>query len=314
MRSILCCGNISLDIAVRSVDQFAWGTSTWVDSIQQHMGGNGSNTSYTLAMLGVPVRLLGMVGQDTAGERVLSILRAAAVDLEFVGRSMAPTTTTVCLVKPDGNRLFLQQIGSSAEVFPEPIEFTGPLSQGISHFHQANVFSLPNMRRNAPETLRRARAAGLTTSLDTGWDVRGRWIEDVASCLPLLDLLFMNQDESRLLSGESDPERAARRMQSLGAGDVVIKLGADGCAVFTAGSASRFPAYEVEAIDTTGAGDCFVAGFLAALSEGKSYAEAAGLANAVGALSVQSLGAVTGVRSREATEEWLRTAVLRSGG
>jgi sugar/nucleoside kinase (ribokinase family) len=312
-RAILCCGNISLDIAVRSVEHFTWGTTTWVDSIQQNMGGNGSNTSYTLGMLGVPVRLLGMVGRDEAGERVLSILRAAGVDLEFVGRSKGHTTTTVCLVKPDGNRLFLQQLGSSAEVYPEPIEFTGPMLEGSSHYHQANVFSLPNMRRSAPETLRRAREAGLTPSLDTGWDVRGRWIEDIAGCLPFLDLLFMNQDEARLLSGEADPELAARRMQSLGAGDVVIKLGAEGCAVFTKEEAARFPAFEVEAVDTTGAGDCFVAGFLAALSEGQSYAGAARFANAVGAMSVQSLGAMTGIRSRAETEEWLRTAVLRSG-
>jgi len=262
-------------------------------------------------MLGVPVRLLGMVGNDDAGERVLSILRSAAVDLEFVGRSKGPTTTTVCLVKPDGNRLFLQQLGSSAEVYPEPIEFTAAMLRGISHYHQANVFSLPNMRRSAPESLRRAREAGLTTSLDTGWDVRGRWLEDVAACLPFLDLLFMNQDEARLLSGEADPEQAARRMQSLGAADVVIKLGADGCAVFTSGEAGRYPGFEIDAIDTTGAGDCFVAGFLTALSEGKSYAEAARFANAVGAMSVQCLGATTGIRNRADTEEWVRTAVLR---
>ena len=310
-RAILCCGNISLDIAVRSVDQFNWGTSTWVDSIQQNMGGNGSNTAYTLGMLGVPVRLLGMVGDDAAGERVLSILRSAAVDLEFVGRSKGPTTTTVCLVKPDGNRLFLQQLGSSAEVYPEPIEFTEPLLRDVSHFHQANVFSLPNMRQNAPESLRRARAGGLTTSLDTGWDVRGRWIKDVAACLPFLDLLFMNHDEARMLTGESDPEQAARRLQEKGATDVVIKLGAEGCAVFTAKASSRFPAYEIEAVDTTGAGDSFVAGFLAALSEGKSYAEAAGFANAVGAMSVQSLGAVNGIRSRAETNAWLQTTAVR---
>jgi len=92
---------------------------------------------------------------------------------------------------------------------------------------------------------------------------------------------------------------------------VVIKLGADGCAVFTSGEAGRYPGFEIDAIDTTGAGDCFVAGFLTALSEGKSYAEAARFANAVGAMSVQCLGATTGIRNRADTEEWVRTAVLR---
>ena len=303
---ILCCGNIGLDTVVRPVEQFNWGTTTWVESISQHLGGNGSNTAYTLGMLGVHARLLGMVGRDAFGERILAILQSAAVDLELVGRSRAPTTTTVALVNPEGNRMFLHQVGSSVEVYPEPIEFTGELLRGVSHFHLANVFALPNMRASAPESMRRAREAGLTTSLDTGWDARGRWLADLEGCLPYVDLMFMNQDEARLLSGESDPERAARRMQSLGAGDVVIKLGADGCAVFTADEVSRFAGFRIEAVDTTGAGDCFCGGYLAALSWGVSYAQAARFANAVGAMSVQRLGAVTGIRSRAETEEWIR--------
>src|SRR6266851_6675125 len=106
-QGILCCGNIVLDIMVRPVEQFQWGTTTWVDTIEQNLGGNGSNTSYALGMLGVPVRLLGMVGRDAFGEQALSILKSAGVDLAFVGRSQAPTTETICPVNAEGNRLFL---------------------------------------------------------------------------------------------------------------------------------------------------------------------------------------------------------------
>src|SRR5262245_30092151 len=95
---IVIVGNISLDIPVRPVDGFQWGTTVWVDSIEQNLGGNGGNTSYTLGRLGVPVRLLGLVGCDPAGEQVLSILRSAGVDLSQVGRSRGPTTTVVCVV------------------------------------------------------------------------------------------------------------------------------------------------------------------------------------------------------------------------
>src|SRR5262249_46195935 len=151
-------------------------------SIEQNLGGNGSNTSYTLGMLGVPVRLLGMVGRDPFGELALSILRSAGVDLSCVGRSQAATTASVCPVNADGNRLFLHRIGSRAEVFPEPVEFTSPILAGMSHFHLANVFALPEMRKRAPETLARAQHAGLTTSQDTGWDARGRWIADIERC------------------------------------------------------------------------------------------------------------------------------------
>src|ERR1700704_2083328 len=103
-RGILCCGNICLDVMARPVEQFNWGTTTWVDSIEQNLGGNGSNTSYTLGMLGVAVRLLGMVGSDAFGELALSILRSAGVDLTFVRRSEASTTTTICPVNAEGDR------------------------------------------------------------------------------------------------------------------------------------------------------------------------------------------------------------------
>src|SRR6476646_992629 len=190
-RGVLCCGNIVVDILVRPVEQFNWGTTTWVDSIEQNLGGNGANTCYTLGMLGVPARLLGLVGGDAFGERVLSILRSAGVDLSLVGRSQASTTTVVAVVNSEGNRLFLHQVGSSAEVFPEPIVFTAAMLDGVSHFHLANVVALPSMRRTAPESVRRARQAGLTVSLDTGWDARGRWIEDIAGGLRSVALLFM---------------------------------------------------------------------------------------------------------------------------
>src|SRR5260370_17123888 len=112
-RGILCCGNIAVDILVRPVEQFHWGTTTWVDSIEQNLGGNGSNTSYTLGKLGVAVRLLGMVGKDTFGEHALAVLRSAGVDLAFVGRSQAPTSTSICPVNAAGNRLFLHLLRSS---------------------------------------------------------------------------------------------------------------------------------------------------------------------------------------------------------
>ena len=305
-RGILCCGNIVIDVLVRPVEQFNWGTTTWVDSIEQNLGGNGANTAYTLGKLGVPVRLLGMVGQDPFGEQALSILKSGGVDLSFVGRSKAATATSLCPVNSAGNRLFMHRVGSSAEVFPEPVEFTPAMLAGMSHFHLANVFALPQMRRRAPESLRNAREAGLTTSLDTGWDARGRWLEDIEGCLPFIDLLFLNQDEARMLSGSADPDEAARRMQALGASDVVIKLGPLGCAVFTANGVNRFGGFQVEVVDTTGAGDCFVGGFLAAVSEGCGYPDAARFANAVGALSVQKLGAINGVRTRAETEAWMR--------
>ncbi len=95
---------------------------------------------------------------------------------------------------------------------------------------------------------------------------------------------------------------------SRGVRTVVLKLGAHGCAVYTPGREILSPAFEVPVRDTTGAGDCFVGGFLAAHSHGESLEGAARFANAVGACSVQCVGATKGVRGFAETERWMVSA------
>ncbi len=302
---VLCCGNISFDIPVWPVDRFNWGTTLWVDTIEESVGGNGGNTSYALAKLGVPVRLFGVVGRDAHGETILGLLKAAGVDVSRVGRSDSPTNSTVCVVHPSGDRLFLHQLGASTSVSPGMLDFSPEMAGPCSHFHLANLYSLPTVRPEAPAVLKRARAAGLSTSLDTGWDARGRWIEDLQPCLPFVDLLFVNESEAKNLTGVEEPRAVVAKLRELGATDVLVKLGGAGCVVFVGGEEQALPGFPVKAVDTTGAGDCFAGGFLAALHRGKTPVEAARFANAVGALNVEKLGAVKGVRSFDETESWM---------
>ncbi len=303
---VLCCGNIVHDTLVRPVDRLQWGTATWIEEIRPSLGGNGAATSYTLAKLGVPVRLLSMVGSDAFGEELLGRLSAAGVDVGAITRSTAPTAATIVLVQSSGERLFLHRPGSSSEAFREPVEFTPSVLQGMSHFHLANVFGLPLLRPQAADTLKRARDCGLTVSLDTGWDSRGRWIEDLGPCLPFLDLLFVNESEAQMLSGRSTTEEAAATLIGLGARRVAVKLGAHGCAVFGEGNVIRVPSYPIQVVDTTGAGDCFAGGYLAALARGLSHETAARYGNATGGLSASHLGGVDGIRSWHGTNEWMR--------
>jgi sugar/nucleoside kinase (ribokinase family) len=308
MSGVVCCGNIVLDILVRPVDRLGWGASTWVESIEQHLGGNGANTEYALGKLGVPVRLLATAGADAFGDYALARLAGAGVDLSFVQRSASPTAATVVLVNPEGERLFLHRPGASSQSFPEPVEFSAGITAGASHFHLANLFGLPHMRVHAGETMRRAKAVGLATSLDTGWDSRGRWIEDVGPCLPYTDLVFVNETEVRHLAGIDETRAASRRLLELGARSVVLKLGAAGSVVVTAGDAVHVPAFQVTALDTTGAGDCFAGAFLAATVRGLSPREAARLANASAALAIQELGATEGVADWDTIQGWMRAA------
>lgn len=303
---VLSAGNICHDILVRPVNEFKWGTNTWVDELVEDMGGNGSNTAYTLGRLGVPARLMGLVGRDERGDNVLKKLAGAGVDISQVGRSTQPTTTTICVTNDKADRLFFQRVGASLEAFAEPAGFTPELIAGYSHYHQANLYSLPHLRRHSAETMRRARAAGLTVSVDTGWAADGRWMEILAPALPNTDLLFVNEDEARMLTaGETDPDAIARILRDHGASDIVLKLGGRGSILFSGTEKIESPPFAVDAVDTTGAGDNFAAGFLAALYYGASLADAGRIANAAGAVSVTRLGAVAAAKTWDELMEWM---------
>lgn len=309
MSGILIAGNAVHDILVRAVEELEWGRSRWVD-IEHGLGGNGANTAFAAAVLGARVRLAAFIGTDAAGDDTMRRLASAGVDTRDVVRLDAATPSTVVLVNPGGARMLLHCPGASREAFPEPLEFTGGAAGGCSRFHLANAYALPHMRRHGAACLKRAREAGLATSVDTGWDSRGEWMDVLAPCLPWTDLLFVNEDEARMLTGEAEPSRAARVFRDRGARAAVVKLGAAGCAVFSEAGELRVPGFQVEAVDTTGAGDCFAGGFLAGLQRGLDMAGAARLANAAGALSVSRLGAVTGLLPFAETLEWMRSAPL----
>lgn len=307
---VYCTGNIVLDVLVCPVEALpSWGTTLWVESIAQHLGGNGAITAYALGKLGAPVRLAGRVGDDAFGAYALSRLRSAGVDLSEVCVSPGvQTATTTGLINARGERLFLHVVGASAIMGPEHIPFDATRLGGFSYFHLASMFHMPKMRAGGPDLLARARQAGLLVTVDTMWDSAGRWMLDFEPLCPLTDLLFVNQDEARMLAGSADPAAVGCFFRSRGVGLVVLKMAGDGCFVSGPDEEFTMPAFDVPAVDTTGAGDCFCGGFLAALRRGASLREAARFANAVAAHCIQSIGGTEGVADFETTAAWMADA------
>ncbi len=286
------CGNVVYDIYVRPVEQLRWEATTLVEDVALDLGGNGGTTSYTLAKLGIPVTFATLVGRDATAETVLARLGAAGVDLSLVQRVDAPTSIAVSLIRENGERALLYRLGAASEAFA-PFDFPSD----SEHFHISAVYRMRDLRTRAPELLRKAREAGLRTSLDAQWDTEGEWMAVLAPSLPFTDYALMNEDEARMLTGRSDTAEAATVLRGLGAANVVIKKGARGCEI----NGEPVSARAVKAVDTTGAGDCFVGGFIAALQRGMSAVEAARVGNAVGASSVEKVGAIAGV------EDWPTT-------
>jgi sugar/nucleoside kinase (ribokinase family) len=283
---VIVCGNIVFDILARPVEQVRWEATTVVENVEQQLGGNAGSTSFTLAKLGTPVTIATLVGHDSTAEVVLGHLRAVGADVSRVQYVNAPTSIAISLIRNNGQRALLYMLGAASEDFPA---FTYP--PDANHFHLAAVYRMKYLRKHAPDFLRQAREAGLRTSLDAQWDTEGEWMKVLAPSLPFTDYTLLNEDEAFHLTGHSEPAAAARSLRDAGADHVVIKLGPRGCWA----NGVEIPGHQVPVVDTTGAGDCFSGGFVAALQRGFSIVEAARFANVVGALAVGKVGATAGV-------------------
>ena len=302
-------GNIVADCLVRPVDGLPeWGATAYVDSTDLHLGGNAAATAYAAALMGVSATVAGAVGDDFFGEFALGRLRSVGVDLSRVKvKQDSATSTTVGLINQEGERLFLHQPGASGLLALDDIPFDEEIKRGHAYFHFGSIFCLPRLRPDGEELLVRAREAGLITSLDTDWDVDDFWMEGFEPLCPLIDYFFANHEEARRLTDLSEPAAIGRFFRRRGVKVVVLKLGSDGCAVFSEQGDFALPAYEVEVADTTGAGDCFCGGFLAGLARGMDLEQAARLATAAAAHSVQRVGGTEGLRDFETTATWVES-------
>ncbi len=290
-------GNVVVDTLARPVDRLPeWGGTTCVDSIAMRLGGNASGAACAAAMMGVPARIAGMVGDDAQGRYARARLEECGVDTTRLAvHSQQPTAATVGLIHSGGERLFFHVAGACGVFSPADISFEREAVAGCAFFHYGSVFCLPAMRKHAADLLRRAREAGLITSLDTDWDTAGQWAELIDPLCGLIDYFFVNTLEGRHLTGSSDPQVIAEHLRGRGAGVVIVKTGSRGCAVFHDRGCFRSPAFDAPVVDTTGAGDCFCGGFLAGLARGAGLEDAARLANAVAADCIQVVGNTDGL-------------------
>lgn len=303
---VLCVGASVVDIPLRPVDAGVFDrVSHPVDDISMQVGGDALNESIVLARLGARTGLVTAVGDDAAGSFIISRARSEGVDVSRVRiRKGMTTSLNVGLVRPDGERTFItNRNGSLWTTRESDLDVGGPLgSARILAF--GSIFNNPLVSGEWMASLfRRARAAGMTVCADMVPSRAGAGLEDIAEALGCVDYFFPNADEAVGLTGAVDERRAAAVLLDHGVANVVLKMGGRGCLVCSAHATELVPAIRQRAVDTTGAGDNFVAGYIRALLRGADPVDAAVLANGVAAVSVGALGATAGVRSLTQVEE-----------
>lgn len=304
MADILIAGIAVVDAIARPVDAFpAPGGLRFFDNLTITTGGCAINCSLALAKLGVTPALVARIGRDPLGDFVLAELTRHRVPTANVVRDEARSTSFSFVAVPSGGeRSFLHTTGANAAL--SPADFDAELFRACRIAFITGAMLMDSL--DGPPTagiMSIARQAGARTILDTVFVEalpRAQWLDRIAPALPYLDYFIPSEPEALAISGSSDPQAAAAFFHSSGARNVVIKLGARGvfCSAHD-GHRSLVPAITVpNVVDATGAGDCWSAGFLLGLSEGRSFTDSARLGNAVAAIGIQSPGATTGIQSR----------------
>ncbi|NCO41384.1 MAG: carbohydrate kinase [Armatimonadetes bacterium CG_4_10_14_3_um_filter_66_18] len=302
MHEVTCLGILVADAVCWPIDEYPKrGQLALVDQISMHTGGCAANTGTALAKLGVATTIMGKVGTDPFGDFVVNALGARGLSTGSIIRDPdAQTSATAIMVQNDGERSFVHCVGANAKLRESELDFGTIEASRILHI--AGTFLMPGFDGEATASvLRRAREAGVTTCLDTAWDSRGNWMKLLECCLPHLDYCVPSYEEAQQLTGKTAPEDIAQVLLDHGVGTVGIKMGGEGCYVQNSTGSVRLPVCQVDALDATGAGDAFVAGFLTGVVKGWDLEATARFANAVGASCVTALGASAGIRSFEET-------------
>jgi sugar/nucleoside kinase (ribokinase family) len=298
MPDVVVVGDINTDVLAVAAARPETGTDT-AAAIRLAGGGSAANTAAWLAHAGTSVTLVAAVGTDAAGDARLAELAAAGVTCA-VARVPAATGTVVVLSDP-GERTMLTDRGANAHLSAAHVT-AAIRSSGARHLHLSAYPLLDAASRPAAlAALREARAAGLTTSVDAASAAPLRTVADAfPGWVRGTDLLLANTDEARVLLGGTEPTKvepakvepadAARRLTAL-ARRVVVKHGAAGAVSAGPDGTVEAPGVPVTAVDPTGAGDAFAAGFLTAWLSGADPATALRAGTELGARATASLGA-----------------------
>ncbi|MFH1537620.1 MAG: carbohydrate kinase family protein [bacterium] len=306
---IVCGGIVVADVMMRPVDRLPRrGTLLYVSGLELHLGGCAANTAVALARLGAGVALVTRIGKDDFGRFLESALEREGIDCSLVRETIrAGTSATGVAVSSDGERSFIHNVGSNAEL--RASDFSIESFPRARHLHLGGALLNPRLEgRPLGAIMKKAKAAGLTTSLDTVWSPRKNSLGFHEQALPHTDILFANEREGKLLTGRRTPGTMAKFLLERGVGTVVIKQGERGGTVFTAHGEFSTPALRAKCVDTTGAGDAFVGGFLYSFLCGGSLEEAARLGSAAGALCVTKLGAIAGLGNLSETKRFMARA------
>jgi fructokinase len=316
---VIACGELLIDFVSTESER----TLAESSAFKKAAGGAPANVAVGVVRLGYCAGFMGQVGDDDFGHFLADTLRAAGVDtggLHF--SSEARTALAFVSLRADGERSFMFYRHPSADMLWRPEDVDASYASNARVFHYGSISLIGEPSRSATlAALDYARRAGALISYDPNLRLP-LWPSSDAARSGMLagcrhaDLIKVSEEELAFLSGEADPERGARALWHERLRLLVVTRGAAGCTYFTPESSGQIAGFAVHPVDTTGAGDGFVAGLLAGLLDCDlrwsiaTLERALRLGNAAGALTTTQHGAIPALPTRQAVEAFMATGAV----
>lgn len=300
---VICLGAAIVDVPLQPVSKDIFDCESYpLNQISMTIGGDAINEATVMSRLGHKIGLMSMAGEDAVGTFILQHCKKCGIDT--IGMKFRPdvdSSINVALVTPDGERTFVtNRNGSLWKMTIDDVDLNFiPRADILSY---GSFFNNPLLDNDAlVKIFKVAKENNMTICADMIKPRLGETFDDVAEALSYVDYFFPNNDEARMMTGLQEIPEVADKILSYGVKHVAIKIGKKGVYVKDQqGDEMVVPAMKgITAIDTIGAGDNFAAGFITGLVEKKSLKECAEYGNVTASLAIQSIGATTGVKSRD---------------
>ena len=313
-KTILCIGLGVLDIIARPVGApDSWKEKQRIESISLLPGGDGANQSIHLASLGYHAMFNGCIGDDTNGRTIREALTTRGVDTSLMRiKEGIRTGTALLLVSSEGDRHIFSLQGAHSTL--DKNDLPKEIPDGCAAVTLGSLFGMPLAERDGLEAFLkkvRERDIPVFADLDSGRVTPN--LDGVGPLLPMIDYFLPSYYDILPMTGESTVEAAAAKLLSCGVKNLIVKCGEKGAIIFgrnICADGISVPAFRVRPLDTTGAGDCMSAAFIARIIEGDTLEDACRYACAAGSYSTLFPGANTVVLTDEKVREVLEKGTV----
>jgi len=304
-------GLYCIDILGRPVRRIPdGGNADFIEEIRMTVAGTAGGTIVDCAKLGLKALAVGAVGEDEKGFFVRATLESFGIDTSAMQRYKGVhTAASILAVRPNGERPCLHVRGSSDALLITEAEYPRVLDARFVHMGGNGLLGKMDGEPTRA-LLAAAKAAGRTTTFDLIF-AEAALMQKIAPAMAYVDYFVPSIEEASALCGHHTPADCAKYFHDLGVGTCVLTMGGDGAFVSTGETSFTLPAHDIKVVDTTGCGDAFTGGLIAALAHDWDIERAARFAGTCGALVAQGLGSDAGIVDFASTEAAMHSLPLK---